>query len=161
MSLPTVTAPVLAAAVDALPNRLRRKLDDTLAAAASWPVSVHDGQSTVTVDDVTIVTLSAPDGVVTEPGQVTCTCLLAPNCLHRAAVLARAPVAAADPAAPEPDPEESGAGEALTDEQLETHPTTTLPPDTIPNLHWLIPLLLDDDVVDRAAYHLIIKSSNP
>ena len=92
--LPPVVAPVLAAAVDALPNRLRRKLDDTVTAAASWPVSVHNGQTTVTVDDSTTVTVSAPDGTVTEPGQVTCTCLLAPNCLHRAAVLARMAFAA-------------------------------------------------------------------
>jgi len=44
----------------------------------------------------------------------------------------------------------------LTDEHLETHPTSKLPPDTIPNLHWLIPLLLDDDVVECFAYHLTI-----
>jgi 8-oxo-dGTP diphosphatase len=36
---------------------------------------------------------------------------------------------------------------AVTDEQLEVHPTRALPPDTIPNLHWMIPLLLDDDPV--------------
>ena len=97
--LPRVAAPVLAAAVDGLPNRLRKKLDDMVATAAGWPVNVHDGLFTVVVDDATTVTLVAADGVVTGPEQVTCTCLLAPNCLHRAAVLARAPsdeVGAAD-----------------------------------------------------------------
>ncbi|HET8661807.1 MAG TPA: hypothetical protein VFM55_22780 [Micromonosporaceae bacterium] len=89
--LPRVAAPVLAAAVDALPDRLRRKLDATVATAAGWPVAVHDGHLTVTVNDATTVTLLATDGVVTEPEQVSCTCLLAPRCLHRAAVLARAP----------------------------------------------------------------------
>jgi 8-oxo-dGTP diphosphatase len=34
---------------------------------------------------------------------------------------------------------------AITDEQLEVHPTRNLPPDTIPNLRWMIPLMLDDD----------------
>ncbi|TML33191.1 MAG: hypothetical protein E6G35_00755 [Actinobacteria bacterium] len=127
--LPPVVAPVLAAAVDALPSRLRRKLDDTVAAAASWPVSVHNGQTTVTVDDSTTVTVSAPDGTVTEPGQVTCTCLLAPNCLHRAAVLARAPVAdpvavadagPADPTGPavEEEPERLTEAQRAAAEQL-------------------------------------------
>src|SRR5207248_10224686 len=31
---------------------------------------------------------------------------------------------------------------ALTDEQLEIHTTRQLPDDTIPNLHWMIPLML-------------------
>ena len=32
-----------------------------------------------------------------------------------------------------------------TDEQLEIHPTQRLPADAIRNLHWIIPLMLDDD----------------
>jgi 8-oxo-dGTP diphosphatase len=35
--------------------------------------------------------------------------------------------------------------QAATDEPLEIHPTCQLPQDTIPNLQWTIPLLLDDD----------------
>lgn len=35
---------------------------------------------------------------------------------------------------------------AVTDEQLERHPLASLPKDTIPNLQWMIPLLLDEDV---------------
>ena len=38
---------------------------------------------------------------------------------------------------------------ALTDEALEVHPTSALPADTIPNLRWIIPLLLDDEVARR------------
>lgn len=34
---------------------------------------------------------------------------------------------------------------SITDEQVEVHPVTPLPPDTIPNLRWMIPLLLDDE----------------
>jgi hypothetical protein len=120
MTLPPVAAPVLAAAVDALPNRLRRKLDDAVAAAAGWAVTVHSGRCTVAVDDATTVTLTT-DGTVTEAGQVTCTCLLAPNCLHRTAVLARCPSADAPPAAVEAEapagPVEAGEEARLTDAQ--------------------------------------------
>jgi 8-oxo-dGTP diphosphatase len=38
---------------------------------------------------------------------------------------------------------------SLTDEAVEIHPTNPLPIDTIPNLHWIIPLLLDDEVARR------------
>ena len=48
------------------------------------------------------------------------------------------------------------AARAITDEQLETHPTASLPPDTIPNLHWIIPLMLDDEpVAGRYAVHVV------
>ena len=40
--------------------------------------------------------------------------------------------------------------QSLTDEAVEIHPTDPLPTDTIPNLHWIIPLLLDDEVARRA-----------
>ena len=35
----------------------------------------------------------------------------------------------------------------MTDEVLEVHPVDALPPDVIHNLHWIIPLLRDDDPV--------------
>jgi 8-oxo-dGTP diphosphatase len=38
---------------------------------------------------------------------------------------------------------------AATDEALEIHPVNPLPRDTIPNLQWIIPMLLDDEVLDR------------
>lgn len=37
------------------------------------------------------------------------------------------------------------AARARTDEPLERHGVAALPPDVIPNLTWIIPLLLDDD----------------
>ena len=46
------------------------------------------------------------------------------------------------------------AARAITDEQLEIHPTRKLPPDTIPNLRWMIPLMLDEDPVAGTAYVL-------
>ena len=38
------------------------------------------------------------------------------------------------------------AARAMTDEALEVYPVRPLPPDTIPNLAWIVPLLLDEDV---------------
>jgi 8-oxo-dGTP diphosphatase len=53
------------------------------------------------------------------------------------------------------------AARAGTDEELEIHPVAGLPEDTIPNLHWLIPLLLDDDVTTRAAYTVQVHTPTP
>ena len=35
----------------------------------------------------------------------------------------------------------------ITDESLEIHPVAALPRDTIPNLHWMIPLMLDEEPI--------------
>jgi 8-oxo-dGTP diphosphatase len=48
---------------------------------------------------------------------------------------------------------------ALTDEAIEIHPTSPLPADTIPNLHWIIPLLLDEEVA-RRAYEVRVEPSS-
>ncbi|MFC7762317.1 hypothetical protein ACFQY4_32975 [Catellatospora bangladeshensis] len=91
-ALPQVTAPALAETLDALPGRLRKKVDEAVTRAAAWPVTAGDGQVTVAVDDATVVTLVLTDGVVRTGADARCSCLLAPNCLHRVAVLALAPV---------------------------------------------------------------------
>lgn len=91
-ALPQVTAPALAETLDALPGRLRKKVDEAVTRAAAWPVTAGDGQVTVAVDDSTVVTLVLTDGVVRTGADARCSCLLAPNCLHRVAVLALAPV---------------------------------------------------------------------
>jgi len=89
--LPAVTSAVLARALDELPARLRRKVDDMVARAALWPVEPAGEDVRVVVDEQTGVLLPAT-GVVGDGAAVRCSCLLAPNCLHRAAVLARCPV---------------------------------------------------------------------
>ncbi|MFG2042336.1 hypothetical protein [Dactylosporangium sp. NPDC048998] len=91
-SLPPIETPVLLAALDALPARLRKKLDDAAAKLADRPVTRDGDRHTVAIDDATAVTLTTDGGVVRAPDAVTCTCLLAPNCLHRVAVLSLAPV---------------------------------------------------------------------
>ena len=90
--LPPVATPVLVAAVDALPARLRKKLDDAVAKFGDRAVTESGGRYTVAVDGSTTVTLVTDGGVVRSPEAASCTCLLAPNCLHRAAILALAPV---------------------------------------------------------------------
>lgn len=94
--LPPVEPLVLAEAVDGLPARLRKKVDDAVIRAADWLATVDGDQVTVRVDDSTTVTLDVSGGSVRSASAVRCNCLLAPNCLHRAAVLARAPIASDD-----------------------------------------------------------------
>ncbi|MBM2622015.1 SWIM zinc finger family protein [Actinoplanes sp. LDG1-06] len=89
MSLPPVDPAVTAEAVAALPARLKSRVDAAVDQARTWPC--HTDGTTVTVhpDDKTTVTLTVP---VVSAGDATCSCLLAPRCLHRAAVLSAAPI---------------------------------------------------------------------
>jgi len=50
------------------------------------------------------------------------------------------------------------AARAVTDEQLEVHAVAALPRDTIPNLHWMIPLMLDDEPVSGAYQVALVRS---
>lgn len=92
--LPPVAPDVLADAVEQLSARLRKKLDaaisacaDRASATAGGAVEVHFGE------DATVTLRPGPSGTVTHAEQAVCTCLLAPRCLHRAAVLGAAPIA--------------------------------------------------------------------
>ncbi|GAA3300392.1 hypothetical protein GCM10020218_092050 [Dactylosporangium vinaceum] len=109
-TLPPIDGSVLVAAVDGLPARLRKKLDDAAGRFAGLAV-VRDGDRfTVAVDEATTVTLLAEGGYVRSADSVTCTCLLAPNCLHRAGVLANAPTYSPDEPAAFRDHAEAGPG---------------------------------------------------
>ncbi|MFJ8582327.1 hypothetical protein [Micromonospora sp. NPDC093277] len=100
--LPPVLPGVAAAAVAALPSRLHKRLDATVERLAAVPVGRADGGVSVDCGPEAVVTLTpGPTGVVAEPHQARCSCLLAPRCLHRTAVLVACPVA--DPAS-HPDP---------------------------------------------------------
>ncbi|MEV7012578.1 hypothetical protein [Streptosporangium sp. NPDC051022] len=92
--LPPVEPHVAAAAVEDLTPRLRKKLDAAIERCAELPV-VADGRAvSVSWGEDAVVTLTpAESGVVAEPGAALCSCLLAPRCLHRAAVLSACPVA--------------------------------------------------------------------
>ncbi|WP_128377138.1 SWIM zinc finger family protein [Streptomyces cavernae] len=97
--LPPVAPDVVAAAVEELTSRLRRKLDAAIERHAAAPV-VRDGDI-VRVGcgaDAEVTLAPGPSGVLTDGGQAVCSCLLAPRCLHRAAVLGACPVADPDTA---------------------------------------------------------------
>ncbi|MFD8966538.1 hypothetical protein ACFV0C_16310 [Streptomyces sp. NPDC059568] len=91
--LPPVTAAVAAAALDLLPARLRKRVDGAVAKAAGWPVEPHPDGVLVRIADDTAVTLKVTAGIVAADDHAVCSCLLAPACLHRAAVLSSAPLA--------------------------------------------------------------------
>ncbi|MYT23129.1 hypothetical protein GTW69_23055, partial [Streptomyces sp. SID7760] len=96
-NLPPVAPEVLAEAVEQLTARLRKKLDAATRDCAAGAHPGEDGAVTVRFGEDALVTLRpGPGGAVTAAEQATCTCLLAPRCLHRAAVLGAAPLA--DPA---------------------------------------------------------------
>ncbi|MGW3130316.1 hypothetical protein [Streptomyces sp. NPDC001123] len=92
--LPAVAPAVTAELVAALSPRLRKRLDAGIAKLADRP-AVRDGDTVrVTVDDEgSALELHAPGGVVADAAAIRCGCLLAPDCLHRAAAASAAPVA--------------------------------------------------------------------
>ncbi|KOU25415.1 SWIM zinc finger domain protein [Streptomyces sp. WM6372] len=109
--LPPVAPEVLAEAVENLTARLRKKLDAAIEGCAAGAARGDDGAVTFRFGEDALVTLRpGPDGAVTAADQATCTCLLAPRCLHRAAALGAAPLADPDLLA-QPDPHPApGAG---------------------------------------------------
>ncbi|MFE5733549.1 hypothetical protein ACFQ7A_21925 [Streptomyces sp. NPDC056528] len=132
-SLPPVAPDVLAEAVEQLSARLRKKLDAAIAGCAEHAVRAADGSLGVRFGEDALVTLRpGPSGTVTEAGQAVCTCLLAPRCLHRAAVLGAAPIADAEAEAetglPEPAVNSSERAAALSEPDADAfEPTTDLP----------------------------------
>ncbi|MFD7630535.1 hypothetical protein ACFV7Q_31715 [Streptomyces sp. NPDC059851] len=107
--LPPVAPEVLAEAVEDLSARLRKKLDAAIeGCAAGTPAAERaaDGSLGFRFGEDAVVTLRpGPGGAVTTAEQAVCSCLLAPRCLHRAAVLGAAPLADVAPPGPEAGPE--------------------------------------------------------
>ncbi|MFD5632892.1 hypothetical protein ACFWJM_01900 [Streptomyces sp. NPDC127077] len=109
--LPPVAPDVVASAVEGLTSRLRKKLDATIASYAALPVVTDGAVRRVRCGEDTEVALTpGASGSVTDADQVVCSCLLAPRCLHRAAVLGACPLAD-----PEAEAETAGAGGRLED----------------------------------------------
>jgi hypothetical protein len=90
MTLPKVAASVVAEVLEQLPSRLHKRVDAAVAKASSWTVSA-DG---VVVDAETTLRFELHDEVLTSAADLTCSCLLAPRCLHRAVFVSVAPVSA-------------------------------------------------------------------
>ncbi|MFF9077840.1 hypothetical protein ACF1A9_37220 [Streptomyces sp. NPDC014872] len=109
--LPPVAPDVLADAVEQLSARLRKKLDAAISGCADRPSAMADGAVEVRFgEDATVTLRPGPSGTVTNAEQAVCTCLLAPRCLHRAAVLGAAPIAGGEGDAGAGD--DSGTGRA-------------------------------------------------
>ncbi|MEU0356775.1 hypothetical protein [Streptomyces cyaneofuscatus] len=127
--LPPVAPEVTATLVEDLSPRLRKRLDAAVTKLGSRPTH-RDGETvTIAVDDDTELRLHAPGGVVATVDAITCGCLLAPACVHRAAAACAAP--AADPA-PEPEPAAEPTPDAAPDPAAQpaapTAPDSTSPP---------------------------------
>jgi len=118
-NLPPVVPSVTAELVEALPPRLRKRLDAGVTKLVARPVVRAGDTVRIAVDDETDVVLHAPGGAVTSADAIRCGCLLAPDCLHRAAAASAAPVA---DEAPAPDPAE--AAEARKETRKETRKGT-------------------------------------
>ncbi|MFF1545919.1 hypothetical protein [Streptomyces sp. NPDC058291] len=94
--LPPVAPSVTAELVEALSPRLRKRLDAGVAKLAARPV-VREGDTVrIAVDDDTDLELHLVGDAVTSADAIHCGCLLAPDCLHRAAAASAAPIADAD-----------------------------------------------------------------
>ncbi|MEW2811233.1 hypothetical protein AB0929_29715 [Streptomyces massasporeus] len=101
--LPPVTPGVLAAALESLTARLRKRLDAAIEVYAKAPVIVDGTTRRVRCgEDAEVTLLPGASNTLTDPDQIACTCLLAPRCLHRAAVLGSCPLADAPQSRPEP-----------------------------------------------------------
>ncbi|MEU0161692.1 hypothetical protein ABZ154_23370 [Streptomyces sp. NPDC006261] len=125
--LPPVAPEVTATLVEDLSPRLRKRLDAAVTKLGTRPTHRDGDTVTIAVDDDTELRLHAPGGVVATVDAITCGCLLAPACVHRAAAACAAP--AADPV-PEPAPD------AAPDPAVQPAPTapdaTALPAPTPP-----------------------------
>ncbi|MER5763858.1 hypothetical protein [Streptomyces sp. NPDC002082] len=115
--LPAVAPAVTAEIVGALSPRLRKRLDAAITKIADRPVSRDGDTVRITVDDETGLELHAPAGVVTTADAIRCGCLLAPGCLHRAAIASAAPVAdpSSEAATGQPSPD-TATGQPSPDE---------------------------------------------
>ncbi|OLO29630.1 hypothetical protein PZ61_0203375 [Streptomyces sp. MNU77] len=97
--LPPVAPDVTATLVENLSPRLRKRLDAAVTKLGARTTRRDGDAVTIEVDDEIELRLHAPGGVVVTTDAITCGCLLAPACVHRAAAACAAP--AAD-LAPEP-----------------------------------------------------------
>jgi hypothetical protein len=127
--LPPVAPEVVAAAVEQLTSRLRKKLDATIETYTTLPVTTDGPVRRVRCGEDAEVTLTpGPSGAITGAAQAECSCLLAPRCLHRTAVLGAAPVADVGDQPSEGDTEAAGPDGAVREPDTSDTGTTAAPP---------------------------------
>ncbi|MFI5688786.1 hypothetical protein [Streptomyces sp. NPDC051636] len=124
--LPPVAASVTAELVGALSPRLRKRLDAGITKLAARPAVVDGDTVRIAVDDDTHLELHAPDGSVTSADAIRCGCLLAPDCLHRAAAASAAPIA--DAGAGDGPADSAGGAPSATGEEEEPPVQAETPP---------------------------------
>ncbi|GAA3491448.1 hypothetical protein [Streptomyces cremeus] len=112
--LPPVAPEVTATLVEDLSPRLRKRLDAAVAKLAARPARRDGDTVTIAVDDETELRLYAPGGAVRTVDALSCGCLLAPSCVHRAAAACAAPVADPPPAPAEEPGTDAPATEAAS-----------------------------------------------
>ncbi|MGX9883273.1 hypothetical protein [Streptomyces sp. NPDC002276] len=123
--LPPVAPEMAAAAVEALTSRLRKKLDAAIETYVAAPVVVEGAVRRVRCGaDAEVVLTPGPSGAVTNSGEVACSCLLAPRCLHLAAVLGACPVADAETAVAQEEVGTSAEAEPPTQDTVMSPPQT-------------------------------------
>ncbi|MFJ5845095.1 hypothetical protein [Streptomyces sp. NPDC092903] len=133
VQLPPVAPEVTATLVEDLSPRLRKRLDAAVTKLGARPAHRDGDTVTIAVDDESELRLHAPGGVVATADAITCGCLLAPACVHRAAAACAAPMAdpAPEPAdrptepAPEPAPGTDSAPTADPTPAAASVPTST------------------------------------
>jgi hypothetical protein len=96
---PTVSPELMAAMIESTPDRVRRRLDRTPDAAASWAWQASDDAWAV---DTGGETVTLPRGHVVAIEQLACTCLLSPRCFHVLACLTRLEIAIVESQQSEP-----------------------------------------------------------
>lgn len=132
--LPPVAPEVTATLVEDLSPRLRKRLDAAVTKLSARPTRRDGDTVTIAVDDDTELRLHAPGGVVATVDAITCGCLLAPACVHRAAAACAAP-AADPPLEPASDYAPGTASDAAPDpaeQPAPPAPGSTLPSDADP-----------------------------
>ncbi|MCE6997178.1 hypothetical protein LZG04_20570 [Saccharothrix sp. S26] len=92
MSVPPVFPAVVGDVLDALPPRLRKRVDASVGRVAEWTVTADADTARATLDAETTLTWTLRAGVLTAADDLACSCLLAPKCLHRGIAVAAAEV---------------------------------------------------------------------
>ncbi|ASO21148.1 hypothetical protein FHR81_002115 [Actinoalloteichus hoggarensis] len=91
--VPPVAPSVPADVLDALPPRLRRRVDASTRRAADWTVTRDGDTARAELDEDTALVWTLCGGVLATADDLTCGCLLAPRCLHRGIAVAAAEIA--------------------------------------------------------------------
>ncbi|GAB3425674.1 hypothetical protein [Flindersiella endophytica] len=113
---PAISPGLLATLLEAVPARVRRRIEAEPELAAGWKWTAADDGWQVDTGSET-VTLAGAE--LSEAAQLSCTCLLAPRCAHLLAVAHQLELADAEPDAAEPDakdtkPDQPTAGPKVT-----------------------------------------------